>query len=160
MNELVVFCPNPDSPNELWEIRSPDDARVAPAAANASSWAAELNDLKHSDRVQRVVLTNLLRVAQLGGVAGPDGGGGGRGVLRFESTLRPSETEWAQFLGGSRSWGDLSWVQGIHGTQSGLRQTWCRFEFQLRPADTGDDKREAAIPFFGSAAVMYEMRKP
>jgi hypothetical protein len=158
MNELVVFCPNPDLPNELWEIRSPGDTRVAPAPADTSAWAAELDDLKSSQQANRIVLTRLLRSAQVVGAGG--GAAVRRGVVRFETTLRPSQAEWSQFLAGTLAWNSLPWAQGIHGTQTGLRQAWCRFEFQLFPADTNDHNQEAAIPFFGSAAVMYELPHP
>jgi hypothetical protein len=155
MNELVVFCPNPADPNELWEIQSPNDTRVAPAASDTAAWAAELDDLKSSQQANRVVLTRLLRSAQVDG-----GAAARRGVLRFETTLRPSQVEWDQFLAGTRSWDSLAWAQGIHGTRTGLRQAWCRFEFQLFPADSHHDRQETAIPFFGSAAVMYELQHP
>jgi hypothetical protein len=152
MNELVVYCPNPNDPQELWEIRAPNDSRTAPNPSNTSQWRTELTYLKSNSTVQRVVLTNALRTASTSN--------GVRGVIRFESRLRPSQLEWAMHVAGLRAWEDMSWVQGIYGSATGLRQAWCRFEFQLRPGDTRDNSRDAAIPFFGSGAVMYELHKP
>jgi hypothetical protein len=72
---------------------------------------------------------------------------------------RPSETDWTQYLAGSKTWESLSFVQGIRGSVSGLRQSWCRFELQLCPYGTDDHSRDLAIPFFGSGAVLYELHK-
>jgi hypothetical protein len=152
MNELVVYCPNPNNPSELWEITAPNDSRTAPNPSNPTQWRSELTYLKSNSAVQRVVLTNTLRTASTSN--------GLRGVIRFESRLRPSEAEWAQYIGGSRTWENMSWVQGIYGATMGFRQAWCRFEFQLRPGGTEDNSRDVAIPFFGSGAVMYELQKP
>ena len=152
MNELVVYCPNPSNPTELWEITAPNDSRTAPNPLNTSQWRTELAYLKTNSNVQRVVLTNMLRTAQ--------SSNGVRGVIRFELRLKPSVTEWVQYFGGSRSWQNMSWAQGIYGSTTGLQHVWCRFEFQLRTGDTTDNSREAAIPFFGSGTVMYEMQKP
>ena len=150
--ELIVYCPNPNSPNELWEITAPNTLRTAPDPSNVSLWRTELGFLKTDSSVRRVVLTDLLRTGQ--------SSNGLRGVIRFESRLRPSQAEWSQYIAGTRLWTNMSWVQGIYGTSTGLRQAWCRCEFQLRPGDTTNNSREAAIPFFGSGAVMYELQKP
>lgn len=157
MSELVVYCPNPGTPQELWEITAPLDSRMAPDPSNTTAWRTELTYLKTNASVRRVVLTNLLRTAEATNSSGSSLGR--RGVIRFQAQLRPSAAEWAEYVAGTRSWSNLSWVQGIHGSRTGLRQTWCRFEFQLRPAETGDNRRELAIPFFGSGAVMYELQK-
>ncbi len=44
-------------------------------------------------------------------------------------------------------------------SQTGLRQSWCRIELQLRPSHVDDHTADPAIPFFGSGAVYYEMHK-
>ena len=74
--------------------------------------------------------------------------------------LRPSAAEWSQFEAGTRPWEDISWAQSVHGSRTGLRQTWCRIELQLRPSHLASDDADLAIPFFGSATAYYEMRKP
>jgi hypothetical protein len=158
ISELVVFCPNPAQPNELWEITAPDDTGTAPAPADGAAWSTLLETLRESGTARRVVLTDLLRVAAVDPAA--EGLAEWRGMVRFESRLRPSAAEWEDFLAGNRAWSALSWVQGIHGTETGLRQAWCRYELQLRPGDSTDNRREAAIPLFGSGAVIYELRKP
>ena len=56
----------------------------------------------------------------------------------------------------------MPWVQGVYGSQSGLRQAWLRFELQLMPSEISADRDSSgqqAIPFFGSAAVYYEMHR-
>ena len=75
--------------------------------------------------------------------------------------LRPDDAQWTQFKAGTLAWKDLYWVQGLFGPQVGLRQAWLRTELQLLPGGTwvsNDPASQRAIPFFGSAAVYYEMR--
>lgn len=157
MNELVVFCPNPENPEELWELTVPDDTRTAPAADDLNDWEDEVDDMQTSNSAVRVVLTDLLRVAN---AAPGQKQRRWRAAVRFESDQRPSTAEWSAYLQGTRSWDSLSWAQGIHGTRTGLRQSRCRYELQLRPGDTADNSRDAAIPLFGSGAVFYELQQP
>ena len=56
-----------------------------------------------------------------------------RGAARFETRLRPSDTDWANYKAGSVTWMNLPWVQGIYGSQAGLRQVWVRMELQFVP---------------------------
>jgi hypothetical protein len=156
INELVVYCPNPSAANELWEITKPADVRAAPPLSDAEAWRHELASFRTGNQAQRIVLTDLLRVARL-----HDGTGTPalRAVLRFESVRRPSATQWADYVRGTSTWESLSWVQGIHGPTTGLSQTQCRIEFQLRPADQVDDQRDVAIPFFGSAVVYFNLKR-
>jgi hypothetical protein len=158
MNELVVYCPNPAAPQELFEITNPSDTRVAPDVADAAAWRSELDNLLVSNSARRIVLTDLLRVASVRNGAMAELGR--RGVVRFERARRPSEAEWQQFIGGTRAWNDISWVQGIYSSSVGLCQSHCRIELQLRPGDTEDNDRDLAIPFFGSAAVYFQLRHP
>ena len=85
-----------------------------------------------------------------------------RGALRFESRLRPSAADWSDYQADNVAWDDLPWVQGICGSQTGLRQAWVRIEMQLVPGQasaTHDPSGLRAIPFFGSAAVYYELER-
>lgn len=158
VNELVVYCPNPSAPNELWEITKPSDNRITPALSNTAAWRLELDSFRTSNSARRIVLTDLLRVASM-----RDGVGktlATRAALRFEPVRRPSAIQWASFLSGVSTWESLPWVQGIHGRNSGLCQSWCRIEFQLRPGDQIDNHRDAGIPFFGSAVVYFNLERP
>lgn len=158
VNELVVYCPNPQALNELWEIKETGVTRSAPSPSDTASWRSLISDLKTSNTAHHVVLTNLLRLASTADNA--DSVSARRSVLRFDATLRPSAAQWQQYVAGSRTWESLPWVQGIRSSQTGLRQAWCRVEFQLRPGDSTNDSRESAIPFFGSGAVLYDLHKP
>jgi prepilin-type N-terminal cleavage/methylation domain-containing protein len=119
MNELVTFCPDPQSPNRLLEIRLPDDIRPAPPLDDAAAWAMELQAIKSDAAAERVELTDLLRVVSLtlNGRRVP------RAVVRFESALRPSVAEWSEYQAGKRTWDNVSWVRGIYGANRGLRQS-------------------------------------
>jgi hypothetical protein len=157
INELIVYTPNPSALNELLEITKPLDLRVAPSLADANAWQQELNSFRTSSDAQRVVVTDLLRVAAVRNGAGPVTA---RAALRFEAVRRPSATQWGAFLGGTVAWESLPWVQGIYSQNVGLCQSRCRIELQLRPGDTTDNHRDLAIPFFGSAAVYFSLTKP
>ena len=86
-----------------------------------------------------------------------------RGAARFETRLRPSDTDWANYKAGSVTWMNLPWVQGIYGSQAGLRQVWVRMELQFVPGVDWIESNSAAvqaIPFFGSAALYYNLSHP
>ena len=155
--ELVIYCPNPDSPNELWEITIPSSKLTVPDPANTSAWNTVLGLIRGSESVERVVVTDLLRTAA------SNDDGDLRGALRFETRLAPSATEWAAYKVGSADWDDLSWAQGVYGSSTGLRQSWCQIEVQLTPEgsiEAGEDQQQVALSFFGSAALYYELNKP
>jgi hypothetical protein len=99
----------------------------------------------------------MLRTARTSG-----GDATGRAAVRFEALIRPSAQQLANYRGGSITWDAISWVQGVYGSQTGLRQSWVRFELQLIPAEDNhprDDVEARVAVFFGSAAVYYEIRK-
>jgi hypothetical protein len=83
-----------------------------------------------------------------------------RGVIRFETRLRPSAAEWSEYQGGSRNWADMSWAQSIYSADTGLRQAWCSYELQFVPrgkSRSGADSAALALPAFGSAAIYYTL---
>jgi hypothetical protein len=105
------------------------------------------------------VLSALLRTCSTS-VSGGGGSSTTRGAARFETRLRPSDTDWANYTAGSVTWMNLPWVQGIYGSQAGLRQVWVRMELQLTPGtDWIESNPEAAqpMPFLGSAALYYDL---
>lgn len=159
-NELVIYCPNLTTPGQFVEMTAPSDTRTVPAVDNTSTWLTELAALKKASTTKTVVLTTLLRAC-------PTVAGGGtsslRGAARFETRLRPSTTDWTNFKAGSVTWSTLPWVQGIYGTQAGLRQVWVRMELQLVPGVEWIESNAAAaqpVPFFGSAALYYNLAHP
>jgi hypothetical protein len=153
-NELVIFCPDPDAPHRLLEVTVPGDTRTAYAADDTSSWQAALAAIKADDTAERVELTDMLRTADAGD-------GAQRAAARFCVTVRPSLDEWSDYEAGDLDWDEVNWVQDIHGTQTGLRQAWCRFEIQLLPEGIAGKSvsDELALPLFGSAAVYCELEK-
>ena len=152
-NELVVFTPDPSAPDHLLEIRNQFDSRTVPSLTDQTTWQAELQSLRIDPSATRVTLTDLLRTADVGT---PDPA---RGAVRFHVSLRPSDTEFAEFEAATRPWGDLSWPLEYFGDGSGLRQSWCRIELQLVSGDGLDNSADAAIPFFGSAALHYHVKQ-
>ena len=157
-DELVIYCPNPASPGQLLEITAPSDSRQVPAAGDLAAWAAAVESIRQSSASQKIPLTDLLRTALVADASSATL----RGAVRFESRLRPSQIQWTQYQNGTLAWEDLPWVQGIYGSQTGLRQAWLRMELQLLPSEglSGDDPTDQqATAFLGSAAVYYEMHR-
>lgn len=153
-NELVLYCPSTQNPAILLELTCPSDSRTVPSTSNLSSWRAELTSQLQSNASVKTELTSLLRTAK------PGTANALRGVVRFDLFKRPSDSEWADYKANRLNWADLSWVQGIYGTRTGLRQVRCAIELQLRPGlDSDDPTGQQTLTFFGSAAVYHELRK-
>ena len=155
IRELVIFCPNPSNPAELLQITVPDDATEVPA--DTASLEAEIDLIKADTSATRVVLTDLIHVGEVTEVAA-NARGRLRAAVRFEVEYRPSENDWAQYKAGNIAWNALEWPQSIYGNDSGLRQVWLRTELQLDSQD-GQNSQSYTIPFFGSAAVYYQLPK-
>jgi len=160
-NEIIVFCPNPTNPSELWEITQPNSTAALPSASDTAAWKTAIDGLKTSNTAIKVVVTDLLRVETVSQVAN-NVAGRRRGCLRFERRVLPSTDDWTAYLAASNeaaTWIALPWPQGIYGTRTGIRQTWVKFELQLLPGDVvaHEDAAMPAIPFFGTAALYYEM---
>jgi hypothetical protein len=157
ISELVIYSPHPQQPEQLLEIRAPQDTRPIPLdeSLNQSPWPETITAVKKDAQSQRVVLTNLLRVS-----ATSSGSNLQRAAVRFHHELRPTTAELAAYRAGTRAWKDLAWPQGLYSSQTGIRQAWVRIEIQLLPS--GDDLTAAlnqqAIAFLGSAAVYYQLR--
>ena len=156
VNEWRVYCPTPQSPNELLEITFPNDTRTVPPPSDTASWLAEAAAAKTSSSGVRTVLTDMLRTAQVNTLAASR-----RGAVRFVVRYRPSEQEMTSYKAGSAAWADLAWPQGIYSGRVGLRQAWLRMEMQLVPGSTSvgaPSSNDTAIPFLGSASRLFEVR--
>lgn len=155
-NELVIYCPATDSLNQLIELTVPGKTGTVPAADDAAGWRAAVAALKTDGQKKAVELTDQLRVCLTSNGNSP------RGAARFEVRLRPSAADWAAYEAGSAAWSDLPWVQGIYGTQAGMRQVWVRMELQLAPGSkwtASNPDGAAAVPYFGSASLYYQLPK-
>lgn len=155
-DELVIYTPSDRGPNQLLEIEVQVDSRTVPAPEDTNAWLSELESIRKSADHRRVTLSGLMRVCTVAESNTPQR----RAAVRFVRRLRPSEDEWTEFRAGSRDWDDLIWSQGIHGAETGLRQTWVRTELQLMPGEealANDPAGQQAVPFFGSATLYYEL---
>lgn len=155
VRELVIFAANPGNPRELVEVRAPSDNRPVPleeldTAPGRSLVAALLT----SSGSKRTVLTELLRTTSGTNV------GGTRGVTWFVRRVRPTAAELAQARTGAIAWDELPWPQSIYSSRNGMRQVWVRIELQLvPPGTTSAQMARRAVPFFGSAAIYYEVQR-
>ena len=158
VDELVIYAPHPAFPNTLVEITMPGYTQVVPAVTDTTAWQTGLLTAQLGTNGKQVVLTRQLRICTTTGEVLPDVySPKRRGAIRFESRLRPSEDEWTKLLDGNLDWNHMAWVQDIHSAETGLRQAWLRFEMQLLPKDVVG---EVPVPFYGSAALYYEMKRP
>jgi len=157
-NELVIYCPDANNPGKLVEITVPSDTRIVPPVSDQTQWTTEIQAIKRSPSAQIVALTTLLRTCTTTVGIAPKL----RGAVRFESRLHPTDDQWAQYKAGTLPWDDVWWVQGMFGSQTGLRQAWLRMELQLTPGAqwvASDPRGQRAVPFFGSAAVYYQVHR-
>lgn len=160
-NELLVYCPNPAAPKQFVEMTAPSDMRTVPAASDQAGWQAAMAALKKDRNTKMVVLSDLLRTCSMD----PSGFATSnvRGAARFESRLRPSDADWASYTAGTITWMNLPWVQGIYGSQAGLRQVWVRMELQLMPGAewvASNPAAAQATALMGSATLYYQLKHP
>ena len=151
-SELVVYCPDLYQPNRLVEITAPSSRSTTPPISDASGWRIHLYALKVSNWANKTELTDQLHTVAVGYR------GESRGMVRFDVTMRPTEKELTAYKSGSLAWEDIKWVQGMHGGQTGLRQTWCRSELQLT-IKNGEASADLEIPFVGSACKYFALER-
>jgi hypothetical protein len=157
-SELVIYCPHPTNPNQLVEITAPWNTATAPAVTDMSSWLSQVAVIKANAQSKIVSLTSLLRSCPIASATGS----ALRGAVRFETRLRPSQTDWNSFKNNMVNWQDLPWVQGFYGWQTGQRQVWVRMELQLLPQvpnGTSYSTGLIPVPFYGSASSYYQMHR-
>lgn len=157
LNELVIYCPHWQVPSRLIEITLPGDTRTVPPVENQTQWQAEIEAIRKTC-TSSTTLTELVRTCSV--IESLDVGR--LAAVRFQTRLRPSGSEWDAYQDGNLDWDKISWVQGIYGSRTGLRQTWLRIELQLMPGTesaANDQAGVQAIPFFGSAALYFEMHR-
>lgn len=173
VHECVIYCPDPADPSQLVELTAPTDTRDLPLDSQLDTTAVRtlVEGLKTATSSRKVVLTKLLRTANTnlanvnGGGTPPDTNnptGTLRGAVRFVRALRPSASEWSQYLAGTRTWQNMSWPQDWRGTTTGLRQSWLKIELQFTPP-VSQTSADAAPPetlgVLGSAALYYEVTR-
>ena len=149
VEELVLFTFDSSDPTRLLEITLPGDTSTVPVATDTSGWTNLIASMKADADVVEVELTDMLDCGKLAGQQ--------RGVLQFSAVHHPSESEWADYVAGNTNFEDLPWVLDIHSASSGLRQSRVSFDFQLQSDRTATATSATVIPFFGSAAIYYEM---
>jgi len=153
-SELVIYAPNPAAPNELLEITVPGDNRTTPHPSQTATWDTELDAIKAGNTAEKVVLLDMLHVAAV------TSGSAEHGCVRFIQRLLPSADDWDDYQSSTTAWESLPWVQDIYGSQTGLRQSWCRIELQLEANEPGTSLGSGnVVPFFGSAALYYQLTK-
>lgn len=157
VDELVIFCPDPNAPNDLVQLTVPGNTTVVPTT-NTASLTSLIDSLKTSSAANKVVLTNLVDAVSVPNSA--SSGSASRSAVRFVVTLTPSAASWSSYLAGSTAWGNLSWVQGMVSGAEGRRQVWVRSELDLVPGVTWTAENSAAataLPFLGSATFNYPL---
>ena len=176
IRELVIYAPNPSSPNELWEVT--DASNSTPLdVSSATATQTAINAVLNSNSSKKTILTELVRTATISTVAssgppsgGPLGGTSGNGAtvsngqqaaLRFVLAATPSATDWTSYKSGTTAWNNLPWPQYLYGATMGMRQVSVRTELQLNAGPSGGivGNDQDVIPFLGSATLYYEMHQ-
>ena len=157
-DELVIYTPHPIFVNTLVELTMPDNAATVPEISDTAAWQTLLLSAQLGASSKQTVLTRQLRVCTTNGAVIPVGyNPQRRGAVRFESRLRPSEKELASYTAAELDWEQMTWPQNIHSSETGLRQAWLSFEIQIMPEGVAGAE---AVPFFGSASLYYDIKRP
>ena len=159
-SELVMFFPHATSPNQLLEVSFPGTDYTVPDLSQTALWEWLIAYFRTSSFGDRVVLTDRLRTATVKNQG--TGANATLGCIRFEVMYRPTDTQWNAYLASSQTdadWAALPWPQSIFSNSTGIRQAWCRTEMQLNMTSSNSNT-EVVVPFFGSAALHYQVPRP
>lgn len=156
VNECVMFCADPNAANVLLEVTAPTDTRTIPLGPgfDLQSWQSEIDAIKVALTSKRVVLSDLLRVA--------DTGSSDRAVLRFRRLVRPSVSEWSDYQSAMVAWEDLAWPEDLYSRNTGMRRVTVQLEVHFMPGyelDSESDGMHRSIPMMGSADHTYTLPK-
>lgn len=154
-SEIVVYTPDPSAPHRLLEVTNRTDEREVPPFTDSILWRTEIENMIKAG--SSVVLTDLVRTASDGTLT--------RGLVRFITRVHPTTSEWQTYISAptDANWSSMSWPQDLYSVNGGIRQSWCRIELQLMPGPGSPDEDptgQTAIPFFGSAALYYQVERP
>jgi len=159
ISEIVVFSPDPTRPNTLLEIRSPTELLAVPSANDMTSWRTLIDRLKNSTTTTKIMLTDRLRASPASGSYSDSLNSSDlRSNVRFRRLMAPSDTEWSQYRAGTRTWQTIDWPLDSYRSTSGTRTVVCQTELQFVPGAMASAS-VTAIPFFGSAAISYELAR-
>lgn len=152
VSQLTLFACDPSSPNRLLQISNTADSGVAPALNNPSAWRTLVTNLISASDSEVSEISDQIRAGKIGSRY--------YSTLRFQTRITPTDSELASARSGTSQWEELDWPTSIYSSDSGLRQVWCHFEFQLVPSNdvtTHGSLQDLAVPFFGSSALYYQV---
>lgn len=152
VNELLIFTPDPLAPSRLLEMRAGGNTSTVPVATNTAAWAALIDSVRSNANTTKIELTDRLRTSPV-----TNGSNDLRAAVRFQVLMAPSAEYWAEYRANSRTWKDLNWPLDYVSTQTGLRRVVCQTELQI--VTDGEDAGQTSVPFFGSAALNYELAR-
>lgn len=159
VKEVIFYCTDPSNPSQLVEITAPNDTRTIPmdsATLSSSTWQSTIAGITTASTSRKTVLTNLLRTAAVSG----SGTNSTRGAVRFYCDLHATAAEWSAYQGGTLTWTNIAWPQGLYSASAALRQAWVHTELQLMPvqmAGQQDPSGQLPMIFFGSSALYYQV---
>jgi hypothetical protein len=151
--EIIVYCPNPAQPNELWEMtdRTGPNTTV-PATTDLAGWRGVITSMAASPSATKTVFTPLLRTA-LDATNSLT-----RGVIRFRADMAPSQTEFSQYAANTLTWNSMNWPLGIYGNNHGVVCRSCYIELQTMPRGLGNST-QLTVPFFWSTSISREVTR-
>ena len=125
-NELTIFAADPNNPGHLVEISFP--SATGTIDFSASTFGDDIRSLIQSNQAEFALLSDRVRATRMP-VAGSNPSL--LSNVRFEIESTPSQTQLGGVTPGSTAWRSLPWVQGMYGSDFGLRQVTGRTELQL-----------------------------
>lgn len=154
VNELIIYTPDPSTPNNLVEIQIASnsstidfaDVNFATTIQSLIAGSASGDQLKLTDRLR------TCRITEFGSLLGN---------LRFELLQVPSDEQVTTTTIGSDQWYALPWAQGMGFSRGGLRTAAVRLEIQLETVQGSvfvGASSPTTIPILGSASLRYAYR--
>jgi len=160
VDELLLFTTDPNAPNVLLEIRDPGNSAVAPMPASLSAWRTLVGQLRSSGTVERVVLSDAVRTGMVTTASSLNPATGLRGAVRFTRLMAPTADEWGNYVEGDLDWDELNWPLDAYGTGTGARRVAIQTELQLASSRGVEAADVPAVPFYGSATLVYYLKHP
>lgn len=158
VNEIVVYTPNPQSPNELWELTTPTSTATVPAPTDTAAWQTLLTSMRSDNSSQKLVITDRLRTASTTVTAAGTAPSTTnlRGVVRFRVAVTPSLADFAAYRAGTVTLANVPWPLDLYGQKAALRSVACFAELQIT-SDPDDNSADTALPHFGAVGLRYSL---
>lgn len=154
INELVIYAIDPNNSHHFVEIFFKN--KTAEIDFQSSGFASKIRSLIHLSAAEKTILCDSIRSVSDSGESATTG------AVKISLRWTPRDYQIDKKETATDEWLALNWVQGICGSDSGLRQGTIQIELQIQRSKNrvdGPTASTTAIPFFGSMSYRYEHKK-